>query len=478
MRMGLQSAIKKMCKVINDPVFVVDEEGVIKYKNTLSHSIFQQISIEKNFTLFFPDIKNWYYFYHNLVKRKKRNCRDEPILSERREIYYMVLSIIEIDHTGMFLIKILSSKSELQLSAQNTVAYKNLMRIFNEIKQAVVLTDYSGNVLTYNDILENLIDISNSEEGFNYFEQLFDQFEYSPTELTSYYKNIRKNNFGEMTIKYNNDKECMNVKVLSAVFKDLKVVITILSVQENSSNTASAATDLGVRMLGESTAKILHEISNPLTSLKGYVDLMMKKEEFNISYFNIIQQELQKLELLTSDLLNLSNPRSDLYETIAIISLLEECIELISLEAHRNECRIFFHIDVEQDSYIFANRARVQQVIINILKNSIEAISQHSKNGLINISIMKVLNRFKISISDNGPGIRKDNLDKIFNSFFTTKEEGTGLGLSISKQLIEEHNGKIVVESKEGVGTTFSIYIPVHYPIVPELLYQNDFDNA
>ena len=95
----------------------------------------------------------------------------------------------------------------------------------------------------------------------------------------------------------------------------------------------------------------------------------MKKEEFNISYFNIIQQELQKLELLTSDLLNLSNPRSDLYERIDIISLLEECIELISLEAHRNECRLFFHIDVEQDSYIFANRVRVQQVIINILKN-------------------------------------------------------------------------------------------------------------
>ena len=72
MRIGLQSAIKKICKVMNEPVFVVDEEGVIKYKNTLSHSIFQQLCIDKNFTLFYPDMKNWHYFYHYLVKRKKK----------------------------------------------------------------------------------------------------------------------------------------------------------------------------------------------------------------------------------------------------------------------------------------------------------------------------------------------------------------------------------------------------------------------
>ena len=95
-----------------------------------------------------------------------------------------------------------------------------------------------------------------------------------------------------------------------------------------------------------------------------------------------------------------------------------------------------------------------------------------------------MLNQFKVSISDNGPGINKENLDKIFNSFFTTKEGGTGLGLSISKQLIEEHNGKLLVESEEGTGTTFSIYIPVHMPMISTNNYQedwsysNDFDNV
>ena len=475
MRIGLQGAVRTFCKAINEPVFVVDEEGVIIYKNTLSHSIFQQISIGKTFTLFYPDIKSWHYFYHYLVKLKKRNCQEVPILNEKNELYYMNLNIIEIDDTGMFLIKILSSKSELQLSAQNALAYNNLMRMFNEFKQAVVLTDFEGNILTYNNILENLLDFSGFKDQFNYFEQLFDQFEYSPNELTAYYKSIGQNKFGELNIKYNKNNESINVKVFSVVYKDLKVLITTLSVQENLANASYSPIDVGMRMLGESTAKILHEINNPLTSLKGYIDLMVKKAEFNLSYLNIIQQELQKIELLTSDLLNLSNPRNDLYESIAIISLVEECIELLSVEAQRKECEFILRVDISKASYIYANRARLQQVIINLLKNSIEAIGQHNKVGKINIVIGKVLNRFKIVISDNGPGIKKEYLDKIFNSFFTTKESGTGLGLSISKQLIEEHNGQLLVESEEGKGTVFSIYIPVHFPIIPKNYYQDDW---
>ena len=202
--------------------------------------------------------------------------------------------------------------------------------------------------------------------------------------------------------------------------------------QENDQFTSHPPNDLGIRLLGENTAKILHEINNPLTSLKGYVDLMVKKEEFNISYLNIIQQELQKIEVLTSDLLKLSNPRNDKYESISIISVVEECIDLISVEARRNDCEIFLHIDVEEDSFIFVNKTRIQQVIINIIKNSIEAIGMNNR-GVMNIDITKVLNQFRVSISDNGPGISKENLNKIFNSFFTTKDGGTGLGLSISK---------------------------------------------
>ena len=483
MRIGLQSAIKKICKVMNEPVFVVDEEGVIKYKNTLSHSIFQQLCIDKNFTLFYPDMKNWHYFYHYLVKRKKNNCQDIPILNDQNQLYYMNLNIIEIEQTGMFLIKILSSKSELQLSSQKALAYNNLMRVFNEIKQAVILTDYSGNILTYNDVLENLLDISGFKGQFNYFEQLFDQFDFLPSEITDYYKSIGQHSFGELTIRYSKEQDCKTVKIISVVYKDLDILVTTLYVQESDQYTSHPPNDLGIRLLGENTAKILHEINNPLTSLKGYVDLMVKKEEFNISYLNIIQQELQKIEVLTSDLLKLSNPRNDKYESISIISVVEECIDLISVEARRNDCEIFLHIDVGEDSFIFVNKTRIQQVIINIIKNSIEAIGKNNR-GVMNIDITKVLNQFRVSISDNGPGISKENLNKIFNSFFTTKDGGTGLGLSISKQLIEEHNGKLLVDSEEGVGTTFSVYIPVYNPIIPTNYYQegwlqhNDFDNV
>ena len=104
------------------------------------------------------------------------------------------------------------------------------------------------------------------------------------------------------------------------------------------------------------------------------------------------------------------------------------------------------------------DKDQITQAVLNILLNSIEAVD---KNGEIMIDVKRVNDGIQLSISDNGKGISKENVDKIFEPFFTTKKSGTGIGLALVKKIIDMHNGKIAIESKEGEGTRFIISLPV-----------------
>ena len=107
---------------------------------------------------------------------------------------------------------------------------------------------------------------------------------------------------------------------------------------------------------------------------------------------------------------------------------------------------------------VLIDKDQITQAVLNILLNSIEAVD---KNGEIMIDVKRVNDGIQLSISDNGKGISKENVDKIFEPFFTTKKSGTGIGLALVKKIIDMHNGKIAIESKEGQGTRFIISLPV-----------------
>ncbi len=148
-------------------------------------------------------------------------------------------------------------------------------------------------------------------------------------------------------------------------------------------------------------------------------------------------------------------------ERLNINEILDESIDFLENEAR------YRNIDIQTNyapdlPLTTTDQAQLQQVFLNIINNAIDAIG---KDGEITINTrpIKQNNRISIEISDNGPGIPKEVLQKIFDPFFTTKEvgKGTGLGLSISYSIIEKLGGRIMVASEEGKGTTFTIYLPV-----------------
>jgi len=167
---------------------------------------------------------------------------------------------------------------------------------------------------------------------------------------------------------------------------------------------------------------------------------------------------LEKSSNIVQSLNQFSRSNSSFDEECEIHSIIENCLLMLNNELKHN-------VTVEkqyseEELSLKGNSGKLHQVMLNILSNASHAVEN---NGIITIKTEKINNTLNIMISDNGSGISKENLRKITDPFFTTKEpgKGTGLGLSITYAIIQEHKGELEFESEEGFGTTVNIRIPI-----------------
>ena len=224
--------------------------------------------------------------------------------------------------------------------------------------------------------------------------------------------------------------------------------------------------------LGKMAAGIAHEINNPLAVIgekAGWMkDLLGMEDVAKSENFQALSDAVTKIEYhvvraktLTHRLLGFARRMEPMAARININEILDESIEFL-----KNEAR-YRSIDIQTNyapdlPLTTTDQAQLQQVFLNIINNGIDAIGKDGEIT-INTRLTKKNNEISVEISDNGPGMPKEVLQKIFDPFFTTKEvgKGTGLGLSISYSIMEKLGGRIMVASEEGSGTTFTIYLPV-----------------
>ncbi|MDI1471053.1 MAG: ATP-binding protein [Thermodesulfovibrio sp.] len=195
---------------------------------------------------------------------------------------------------------------------------------------------------------------------------------------------------------------------------------------------------------------LAHEIRNPLGSIKGFAQYLMKKisEPPLKEYLDIIVKESLRLERLTDDLSQYANPQSINLQRVNLMELIHETVLPFSIE-HKE---IFFELQVEEVS-IKTDRDKIIQILNNILQNSVSALSEVEEKR-ISIKSRKINGRIKIEISDTGIGMDEEILKKAKEPFFTTKPKGTGLGLAIVGRLCEILKINLEIKSKKGQGTT------------------------
>lgn len=210
------------------------------------------------------------------------------------------------------------------------------------------------------------------------------------------------------------------------------------------------------KQIRESLFKITHEIKNPIAVCKGYLDMFdVNNSEHSRKYIPIIKEEIKRVLTLLHDFLSITKIKVE-KDIIDIYMLIEEVTT--NIEPLLNDKKIKLILNISDDElYIMADYNRVSQVLLNIIKNSIEAID--SNNGMIEIDCDDMDNKIKIYVKDNGNGITEENLKRINEPFFTTKQNGTGLGVYLSREIIKEHGGDIEYKSSSN-GTCVTISLP------------------
>lgn len=207
---------------------------------------------------------------------------------------------------------------------------------------------------------------------------------------------------------------------------------------------------------GQLAAGIAHEVKNPLTAIKGFIQLMLRNGNTD-NYLKIIETEVSRIETMLNEFLMLGKPHKLKLKKVTLAQLIQQVTTLLHSQAIMKDIQLNCHFGDCEEIEVVCDEARIKQVFINIIKNAIEATK---KDGSITVSTQLQQSNLVATIKDQGPGIPEENLAMLGRPFFSTKETGTGLGLMMSMAIIKEHHGKIEFAS-DSSGATVTITLPI-----------------
>lgn len=203
--------------------------------------------------------------------------------------------------------------------------------------------------------------------------------------------------------------------------------------------------------------KLTHEIKNPLAVCKGYLDMIdINKQEKAEKYISIMKQEVDRSLNIISDFVEYNKIKIK-KEQIDLNCLLDDVYDSFKILVNNKKVKLEYKDRDDEEIYFEGDYERLKQVLINLLKNALEATEE---NGRIEIYSNIYKKHLEIIIKDNGIGMSKETLEKIKEMFYTTKQNGTGLGVALSNEIIKSHNGELIFESETNKGTTATIRLP------------------
>ncbi len=241
-----------------------------------------------------------------------------------------------------------------------------------------------------------------------------------------------------------------------------KEVIVFEDVTEFEKMKERLERDERLRAMGEMAARIAHEIKNPLGSMELFLSMLSNgklKTKEKKKYIDYVQFGVKTIDRIINNILSYTRPKTLVLKQEKICEIVKDTLDFMSVSIMSRDIKIHFNANYEGSSYFDPDMMKL--VIMNFISNAIEA---SNNNGFIKIDIKEDGKYVVIVIGDNGIGMSEEVRKNIFNPFFTTKDKGVGLGLFIVYNIIKAHGGYIEVDSAEGSGSSFFIYIPKDRP--------------
>ena len=215
-------------------------------------------------------------------------------------------------------------------------------------------------------------------------------------------------------------------------------------------------------------AGVAHEIKNPLASISIYLQLMDKMMEKNGSmtreeakkYLDVVSEEVDRINKIAVDFLFAVKPMKVNLAICNVNDIVKKTVSVVSAELKEKGIAFKQHLAVSLPK-VLADSSLIQQSILNLINNAMQAMPEDRKDPAITVSTFMENDMVKISVADNGCGMTEEQMSKIFEPYYTTKSSGTGLGLTVLFKIMKQHEGDVTVSSTPGVGSEFTLQIPV-----------------
>lgn len=352
----------------------------------------------------------------------------------------------------------------------NTTKLLNITRlnedILKNVSTGIITTDQHGKILSINKAAKDFL---SKEEGQDINNDIKRKLLHQLKETLETNKNINSVYIFDNVQKGNKVYLDATTSLLKADEAQASgAICNFNDISERKKMENSMLTLDRLTSIGKLAAGIAHEIRNPLAGMKTSIQVLKNrlcKDErgSNKRLFNGVLYEIDRINHLITGILNFAKPRMPKFEKIDLMEVLNRVLDLLNKTSGERSLNINIYNE-SSNSLVYVDKDQIEQIFLNIMQNSFAAMNKD--NGELNINIENYYEEssFFVSIEfhDNGCGIELENLDKIFDPFYTTKHQGTGLGLSVVYELVKGNGGVIEVLSNVDIGTKFIIRFPIY----------------
>ncbi|MCC2338930.1 ATP-binding protein [Bacillus cereus group sp. MYBK71-2] len=350
---------------------------------------------------------------------------------------------VDITHLKAIEEKLIQQTSELEL-------------IFQALPDLCFLTEDDGTIIDYKAGSPTKFYVpAEAFMGKKFYEVLPSSVAQKFQEAIYQVKEKGTNAIVEYPLTINESIDFFEARCLPLLHDKIMIIVRDITERKKTEELLNKSDTLAA--IGQLAAGVAHEVRNPLTVIKGFIQLFQINKEDQEKYFNLMLSEIERIEAILQEFLSIAKTDEISTEKKNIYQIFKNVVSLMNTKAIMTNIQVELYAD-SKDIIIECSENQLKQVFINILQNSIESMPD---GGRISIHIKGIgKDGIIISVIDKGIGIPEERIKRLGEPFYSTKEKGTGIGLMLSYKIIESHQGKISIMSEVGVGTTVTIYLP------------------